>query len=856
MKPICCGVCRLMAAVVVVLVWAGGCSDGEESGSDLVEIEPWPHTVILSATDMALVEGVSAEGTVLMFRGSSPVLDSLAVDRVLVGGIGPHTPDGFLRRVVGIERDGDRVTVTTVNATLFQAFKSMDVQIERSLDPDEDGSGKVTGALETVLGPVSASISDERSFQQNLNWVAFDGDGDSSTKEDRIEVSGELSTAIGFSFRIKFNLTSLEDQIKDILTFDFLGLLDDIGLELKFVVHLAGGAELNVDGRSSLSFRKQIDLIPPLKLPAITAGPLVLVPRLHAIAAIEGSATGVVLAHMAQSATLDIGVEVKGPKVTPIGGIPQFSPGEASADINAVVGLKAWVLPRIELLIYDIIGPYAGIKPYVALGADVDAEPCWSLHGGMDAVFGVYIQVLGLSLLDKHWDKGLIDKQFASGGCKRPPGAGGESIDPLFSPWARAFEGTISQVATLDEVGAIVPAHDGRYLWTADRSQTLFKFDGDGNGVWARSYWRTKGSFTLPVHIARAVPLLDASVLVLGQGGVVMKTDPAGHLEWAGVLDFADTDLAKVGAALPMPDGGALVSGSFPSPEDGNDDGYVARFDADGGLMWVRRIAGPRDELAMALTLLQDGKIVVAGGAWKTGEDVAWVLKGAPDGSGIDWFLRLVDCDPDTAVGEKDLVVRSALTTMDGDIVLGGRSFYPSYRTVLAKVKADGQVPWSSAYTTVSGLGLDLRDVAQMATGSFLMAGIHVSMGSKDSPFLAEVDSIGRVMWGKRYANEAESAQIAMHYTDDDRGVLLGAATLGFFDHPGGAWLMKVPRKDGLIDLPEASGASISDLSPVKRDSCISTEDYPGTWEVLPAKLLPLDLEERDSPVNVLHLAP
>lgn len=129
-------------------------------------------------------------------------------------------------------------------------------------------------------------------------------------------------------------------------------------------------------------------------------------------------------------------------------------------------------------------------------------------------------------------------------------------------------------------------------------------------------------------------------------------------------------------------------------------------------------------------------------------------------------------------------------------------------------------------------------------------------MGSKDSPFLAEVDSIGRVMWGKRYANEAESAQIAMHYTDDDRGVLLGAATLGFFDHPGGAWLMKVPRKDGLIDLPEASGASISDLSPVKRDSCISTEDYPGTWEVLPAKLLPLDLEERDSPVNVLHLAP
>ena len=111
------------------------------------------------------------------------------------------------------------------------------------------------------------------------------------------------------------------------------------------------------------------------------------------------------------------------------------------------------------------------------------------------------------------------------------------------------------------------------------------------------------------------------------------------------------------------------------------------------------------------------------------------------------------------------------------------------------------------------GLGLDMRDVVQMATGSFLIAGIKVSMGSKDSPLLAEVDSIGRVMWAKSYSNGAESAQLAMHYTDDDRGVLLGAATSGFFD-------------------------------------------YPGTWEELPTKLLPLDLDQREAPVNALHLAP
>jgi len=284
------------------------------------------------------------------------------------------------------------------------------------------------------------------------------------------------------------------------------------------------------------------------------------------------------------------------------------------------------------------------------------------------------------------------------------------------------------------------------------------------------------------------------------------------------------------------------------------------KFDPTGGLEWARRISGPRDERPTAVVSLPDGGVVVAGYAPLAGQYRSWVLKiGSGQDGAVAWFQRVVDCAPDKDVGEKDVVVRTALLSHDGDYVLGGRTFYPKYHSLLFKVKPDGSVAWSIEHTSGEGiLGLDLRDAVQLPTGAFLNAGIDVSAGNSDAVWLAETDSIGRLLWIRRYETGGQESQPSIFYTHADRGVLVAAATTSWFDYPGGAWVMKVPRKDGRINFAPASGATASDLTPVQTTSCIAMEPYAGgAVTSIDAHLVPLnDVVEKDLDVTVLVTSP
>jgi hypothetical protein len=58
----------------------------------------------LDATTLGLITDIAADGSTIMFTGSSPVLDSLAPRHVLLGGPSAKTPGGLLRLVTAVER--------------------------------------------------------------------------------------------------------------------------------------------------------------------------------------------------------------------------------------------------------------------------------------------------------------------------------------------------------------------------------------------------------------------------------------------------------------------------------------------------------------------------------------------------------------------------------------------------------------------------------------------------------------------------------------------------------------------------------------------------------------------------------
>ncbi|MDT0616347.1 hypothetical protein [Streptomyces lancefieldiae] len=144
-----------------------------------------PHTT--KPVDVADIRGVDG-ASVTMALGSTTA-KKLAVGDVLVAGVGPHTPEGLLRRVTGVRTSGDGVIAVTKPATLREAVPQ--------------------GRLSVVDAPV---VSPESAVRRKgaVSQAAFAGTGvmpashlalgAATAEEPELEADGEG----GFTFLHKF----------------------------------------------------------------------------------------------------------------------------------------------------------------------------------------------------------------------------------------------------------------------------------------------------------------------------------------------------------------------------------------------------------------------------------------------------------------------------------------------------------------------------------------------------------------------------------------------------------------------------------------------------------------------------
>jgi hypothetical protein len=174
----------------------------------------------------------------------------------------------------------------------------------------------------------------------------------------------------------------------------------------------------------------------------------------------------------------------------------------------------------------------------------------------------------------------------------------------------------------------------------------IAKYDPDGQLVWAK---QTEGDYEVSGRGVSA--LTDGSSLVTGfvwdtatfgpgelnetvlttadgdsSDPFVAKYNPDGTLDWAVKADGSGGDFAVDIAALA--DGSSLVTGAFREgitfgpgePNEtylvsmGADDGFIARYDPDGSLVWVEASGGPgMGGGGRSVTALSDGSPLVAG---------------------------------------------------------------------------------------------------------------------------------------------------------------------------------------------------------------------------------------------------
>jgi hypothetical protein len=860
----------LLSHVVLFAVLQASCGDGGGSADAdathgdaagppdpvvTATVDPFPFTSVLSAEAAELLSTVSDDEATIVFEGASAELDALAANRILVVPPTPAAPFGLLRRIDAAAHDGDTVTLSTSPTSVLVAFRKVDITIEAGGPADPASLGELVGAL-------SVDSSGKYPFSHDIDWVVFDGDKDPLTTEDRVLVTGLLEAGLGYSFHLEFDWGALEDIIECIEdpgldcieALNPLEIAGGIGFKLTFLADLTAGADVKVSGAAAISFEREIPLGEPLYLGVIQAGPIVLTPRLAASAGVRGGASARVEIELEESGGVEFGIQASGTSVWPIGKGPYLDVPSGSATIQAAASAKAWVNPRVELLLYSVVGPTIGLSPYVRIDADTDAEPCWRLTGGLEATLGIHLGVGPVTLIDEQKEIPVYEKEFASGECELPDGPGGGSLDPLFAPWAKAVTGSLYSTGTIDDSTSLAPTQDGGFLFASSTSTGLLKLSAEGKPLWNVRYAHD-GLTTL--YPERAASLADASILVFSSRGTVLRTDPYGDLLSAHRLDFADDPSTQISAVARTEAGGVWLAGDT-AQGGGDADGWFVRFGPDGALQDAFAIRGPYGEWPRAIVAMPDGGAVIVGNTFDAGATRSWALRVDEDGAKV-WFVRLVDCAVEPGLGEDDITLRAAALTHDGNLALAGYSFYPDYRGLALKVWEEGTLAWHRTYAVADGLGLQLDAVSGLESGGFMLAGTHIAISDNDAVVLAETDSAGSTLWMYRYDGPGRDGLASLARTPADNGVWLAATSSGFVDLESSALVMKVPRKTGFLTLPPGSEMlTVAQVSPTEPAACIELQPYAdATVEPLDAALNALPAVQGTAvPLSVLPIAP
>lgn len=154
-----------------------------------------PKTVIIDNATTQVIESV--DSVKVIFDGNTTQLESLTVGSIIVSGIAPNAPYGFLRKITNIQKSGTTYTFTTVEVPLEEAFEELHVDYTKTFTP-ADTAGRISGTNFTIDLP---------------NMVLYDGDGNNSTTADQIKLSENVEITPNFRFAVDISRFKLQYAI-------------------------------------------------------------------------------------------------------------------------------------------------------------------------------------------------------------------------------------------------------------------------------------------------------------------------------------------------------------------------------------------------------------------------------------------------------------------------------------------------------------------------------------------------------------------------------------------------------------------------------------------------------------------
>ena len=288
----------------------------------------------------------------------------------------------------------------------------------------------------------------------------------------------------------------------------------------------------------------------------------------------------------------------------------------------------------------------------------------------------------------------------------------------------------------------------------------LAKFQANGSLAWAQTLGGTNNDYGHALAMAPDGSLVLSGFTDFYTAGrydvILAKFEQNGSLIWAETIG-GDTGGFDVGESVVVaPDGSLVLTGETTTYSAGNYDVLIAKFQANGSLVWAQTLGGgaPYD-YGYSLVIAPDDSILLTGftQSFGAGFDDLLLAKFQANGS-FSWAQ--------TFGGPSNDRGNSLVITPDGSLILTGFTYSfgaGSGDVLIAKFQANGSLAWAQ---TIGGPGDDQGESLVIApNGSLLLTGYMTGFGAASPDvFLAQLTSQGVLAFNSLLIQSISTAQV------------------------------------------------------------------------------------------------
>lgn len=675
-----------------------GRSSHFEVGYEQVATVLAPETVVLDGAAGAAL--ASEDDGVITFSSSTPELDALEVGDVILTGITPGTPGGFVGRVTSVSG----LTVGTEPVDLDEAIEYGAFSVSHQFTPDDidDEQGVISlvpGTTATIVDPLTV-LPAEYSVTRRPICISMNAEVGSSGG------GGSLALAVNGSLCV--------DMQAD-LTLEFFAKVIPTKIDLLVSGDIV--TDLSVTGLAAVG----VDVAFPIAifpLAAIPVGPtgITFVPTLKIMVGASGNVSAELTTGVTYTVDYAVGLRAEGFDWQPT--------ARASHDLSfqwptttTAVTARVFAGPELSTTINNIAGPTFGLNAYLQVRVTPFDAPFWTLDMGLEFTAGVeaFSGLLRFSrtIYDHSWE-------LARGTDEPPQGtrmwlntAAASGMPPAVARNDLVFVAGLDNNiyglgANLRELWRL-PA--GAFLW-----QPVLMPSGDlavssGNGLWVLApggaqRWRALSGQGLsgPAGIGS-----DGTIVVEDEFGILHAFSSAGNLKWTYETGSRDWRVQP----LVHSDGTVY---------HGTGDGGIVALDASGELIWSRDFGIylhstvlVRDETLYA-SIAHEGRSILHALDRRTGEEIWSTEIGRGDNvgpitAGTDGNLYMI-------VGNSELTAITPAGSVawrhrPGGWLAGtpavnsrGHIFISTENKVLHALTPAGQSAWTRTLTGVADSGV------------------------------------------------------------------------------------------------------------------------------------------------------